>query len=667
MPFNVVKYKRGWRVVDYKGNYYSKKALTKKNARQQQKALYASEGRKQVLTGSGYSSYVDDEGIHHILLSGDGFFGDVWAKVKAVSNYVARTLVPVVKNPNISTISTAINESVRLDLPPKARATMAKYGNGVVYNINIVREPIQSFIDKALNFITQGRWTEAKKKYNYDKLFHLSCIASLSMPNGDKVNIKLEKNEVINITDDFAMKNPTAGVSSGSVANVSRHGSGVDAEVIPVPVPCCITLNELVNNAKEGAGNDFYKYDAFYNNCQRFITNLLKYSQLLTPEVEAFINQNAEGLLQELPSYTRPVANTITGIAGLANRIIEGEGEDALYGGCDGMMKCDCMEANYESDSEDEMEGGKLVFNQQRFNELQSYIPSKEKWEAGRERDRQRRPNIRQSNQTYEEWRKMVEDINRKRAMFDDEADARVEQAKEEAKRNNEEYARRVAENPDLEDVMCNYDLQGNRVKTRLTKGECRQANAVGFAEWEKKENPANYYFFRPAVNALANTTSFLSDVVPGVPDTVRKIGKSFADQALQNNSYMPTERGSGMVSVLPAFKKQLKAEGFKPEDYLRVVREIADEEGYDGRAIEFSDDPEKKLMIYDDEGNKVHFGSVNNGDYILWSKQEALGKVRKGYAEMKQRVFNASHSKIRGDWKSNKFSPNNLAMKILW
>lgn len=343
MPFNVVKYKRGFRVQDDKGNYYSKKPLTKTNARQQQKALYASEARQQHLSGSGYASYVDNDNNHHILLIGNGFFGNIFTKIKQVANYVSNTLLPVAKEPSLRTVSTAIQQSVRLDYPPAVRDIIARYGSGTIYNIVVVREPIKSFIDTALNFITAGRWGEAKKKYNYDKLFHLSMIASLSMPNGDKATIKLEKNEVISITDNFTLKQP--GITSGSTSNVSQHGSGTDAEYMPVPVACCITLFDLVNNARTAVGTDFFKYDAFFNNCQVFIINLLKYNNLLTPEINTFVSQNAEQLLQELPGYTGAFANTITGIAGLANRIMKGEGEDDLYGGAECMMEQCSLEA----------------------------------------------------------------------------------------------------------------------------------------------------------------------------------------------------------------------------------------------------------------------------------------------------------------------------------
>ncbi len=1209
MPFNVVKYKRGWRVVDDKGNYYSKKPLTKTNARQQQKALYASEARKQHLSGSGYASYVDGDGNHHILLVGEGFFGNVWTKIKQVGNYVSKTLLPVVKEPSLRTVSTALNQSVRLDYPPNVRDILARYGGGTIYNLVIVREPIQSYIDTALNFITAGKWAEAKKKYNYDKLFHLSMVASLSMPNGDKASIKLEKNEVINITDSFAMKQK--GATSGSFANVSQHGSGLDAEFMPVPVACCITLFDLVNNARTAVGNDFFKYDAFYNNCQVFIINLLKYNNLLTPEIENFINQNAEQLLQELPEYTRPFANTITGIAGLANRIFKGEGEDELYGGCEGMSDCPCMEAkgtmnggklycglketppgddkgntyqcfkkgvgvgmmleqqkpkpekaleemtirelgqeaskrkvpgygrmkkqelidalrplrggmlslsvdtkqkaphkttltkeqiddlreridfgdddtkqsmwatvrevlefllsdkkylqNYGDDMDitsalaeipedntkgnpyswanvirnvlDELEpvveggamececimdGGsvsrketsRLMAHQLLRNRIiggdreappglnadgswsgdfkvwqesgfpgcgpNSYyatngdcyencwekeepyscrsskeerdanigdinrlsktaevrtaiqdgdsmkryfaienrkadeegakaitkttdIPPVPKWDAipeytgnmvstpqapstytGFAKQGVYEPGTNNYNVYYikngvvvrtglkpgatlkyefdwkkaeERWNRLQEydpnrpgdfatlrkdkslvqydslgkekfDVNRHGSVewlnsvegrhlreadpYFEELYQRVleqnhgwEGRSDEEARNfeadlNSKYEKEVndryGENEDIYSPESNFtltDKKGNKVRVNKVRLRKDGGYDIQFAngkweyqagedewdcnEWKKGDRIENYGVcgtegrkkasqtvaqninrerdsqwdrmsgWDKFVNGLSVAGSFTQDYilpvastvlqfVPGVGQAIstgldiagavagkltegqcrhfnecseqmvergkadalyhRTQGDTVAERYLADENWAKLleankkvyglvgdtakygsragkfyETGSGKPAnePLPAFKKQLKQWGITPKQYLEVVRELADEEGYDGRAVEFSDDPEKKLMIYDDEGKKHYFGAVNYGDYILWSKQEALGKVKNGFAEQKRRVFNASHNKIKGNWKADKYSPNNLALKILW
>jgi hypothetical protein len=127
-------------------------------------------------------------------------------------------------------------------------------------------------------------------------------------------------------------------------------------------------------------------------------------------------------------------------------------------------------------------------------------------------------------------------------------------------------------------------------------------------------------------------------------------------------------EGGSKKKTLIsPLFKKQLRENKMTPEEYLKIAREFAKENGYDERALEFSDEGNHKLMIYDDEGRKRHFGAVLYNDYILWSKQEALGKVKKGYADEKRNAYIARARKIKGDWKKDKFSPNSLSLGITW
>jgi hypothetical protein len=71
--------------------------------------------------------------------------------------------------------------------------------------------------------------------------------------------------------------------------------------------------------------------------------------------------------------------------------------------------------------------------------------------------------------------------------------------------------------------------------------------------------------------------------------------------------------------------------------------------------------------MIYDDQGRISRFGRVGYNDFILWKHEERQGRVRDGYAEQKRRTFRKSHSAIKGNWKSNRFSPNALAINVLW
>ena len=65
---------------------------------------------------------------------------------------------------------------------------------------------------------------------------------------------------------------------------------------------------------------------------------------------------------------------------------------------------------------------------------------------------------------------------------------------------------------------------------------------------------------------------------------------------------------------------------------------------------------PEKKYMMFDDKNNKwVHFGSMQHQDF---THHQDL-KRKNNYIRRS--------SNIRGNWKNNKMSPNNLSIHLLW
>ena len=41
--------------------------------------------------------------------------------------------------------------------------------------------------------------------------------------------------------------------------------------------------------------------------------------------------------------------------------------------------------------------------------------------------------------------------------------------------------------------------------------------------------------------------------------------------------------------------------------------------------------------------------------------------EIKEGMADKKRKAYRARASRARGNWKSNKYSPNNLAINILW
>lgn len=119
-------------------------------------------------------------------------------------------------------------------------------------------------------------------------------------------------------------------------------------------------------------------------------------------------------------------------------------------------------------------------------------------------------------------------------------------------------------------------------------------------------------------------------------------------------------------------FKNILKNDyGFEPDDYLKEVRKAAKKTGYDPNSIIWSDDNNglKKLCYYDKNTNhRTYFGSSINKDFIIYKHLEKSGIVPKGTAKNKRRLYLARATKIKGkSWKNDKFSPNNLAIHVLW
>ena len=70
---------------------------------------------------------------------------------------------------------------------------------------------------------------------------------------------------------------------------------------------------------------------------------------------------------------------------------------------------------------------------------------------------------------------------------------------------------------------------------------------------------------------------------------------------------------------------------------------------------IRLSTKKEKKYMVVTPDGKTVHFGQMGYEDYTKHKNKTR----RKNYLKRSRR--------IRGNWKKNKYSPNNLSIHLLW
>lgn len=93
---------------------------------------------------------------------------------------------------------------------------------------------------------------------------------------------------------------------------------------------------------------------------------------------------------------------------------------------------------------------------------------------------------------------------------------------------------------------------------------------------------------------------------------------------------------------------------------YLSEARAVAKRRGYDPEKLFLATDGIHKLEYHSPEGVKK-FGRLGYGDFIIYSKQNPE------LAKQKRHVFRTSHNKISEIHKLGKYSPNELAINILW
>jgi hypothetical protein len=113
-------------------------------------------------------------------------------------------------------------------------------------------------------------------------------------------------------------------------------------------------------------------------------------------------------------------------------------------------------------------------------------------------------------------------------------------------------------------------------------------------------------------------------------------------------------------------FAKQLEKLKMSRNSYLAHARMMARKHGYVPEDLSFAEDDDHKLKYESPKGVR-YFGKAGYGDYIIYQHQEKEGEVERGYAAKKRKVFRESHEAISKIHKLDRYSPNELAINILW
>jgi len=189
----------------------------------------------------------------------------------------------------------------RTDYPNDQQKIIDRYGGTAITNIKIGRTPLPSLIKSAINLVSLGAFQKLLKQSPYDKLYHLFCIVTLE--TGTK--ILLEKNEAINMKV----------VTSYNPKNTDY--------VETTNIPSGLTFKELLDNGQKIQGKKWFVYNAINNNCQLFISSILKGSSILTKDLQEFIQQDVKTLFETLPG-TKKVMDVVTGLGNKIDIIKKG-------------------------------------------------------------------------------------------------------------------------------------------------------------------------------------------------------------------------------------------------------------------------------------------------------------------------------------------------------
>lgn len=190
----------------------------------------------------------------------------------------------------------------RKDFPPKVRKVLEQHGNDPIVQMTINRIPVGKALTTALNVVSLGKFGDALKKSEYDKLFHLQL--RLTTNNGTVLTI--EKNEVIN-------------------AEVNQKLQPKSEQQQMANPPEGTTLNSLMEGAKRIMGDKLIPYNAVSNNCQDFIMGVLTGSKLGNQTDTEFIKQYTAEFFSG-DKHTGKVAKAVTDLGAKVNEITTGRG-----------------------------------------------------------------------------------------------------------------------------------------------------------------------------------------------------------------------------------------------------------------------------------------------------------------------------------------------------
>lgn len=178
-------------------------------------------------------------------------------------------------------------------LSKNVRTIMEKVGDMPITNIKIVRSPVKSAVQQLLNIASFGEYQKELDKKPYDTIYHLALVLTI-----DNKELVVEKN-----------------------AQISMSYKKVKGEEMHVVKDKPLTLNEMMANTEKMMGDRFLPYDAEHNNCQGFVSAMMRSNGLMTPEYSSFITQDVCKLI---PRKTKGLVDKVTDLGARIDSVVSG-------------------------------------------------------------------------------------------------------------------------------------------------------------------------------------------------------------------------------------------------------------------------------------------------------------------------------------------------------
>jgi hypothetical protein len=146
------------------------------------------------------------------------------------------------------------------DYNDKIKALLEKYGDHSINKMYLIREPISKIIYNFIKVITFYRC-------NYSFPYHTALMCEINMPNNIKKYIFLEKNNCININENYNINEKQ---SIKCIKLCIKKRKQRDATEVK------ITLNDILEQTRKRIGDEkFFNWHIYKNNCQLFTKEIL--------------------------------------------------------------------------------------------------------------------------------------------------------------------------------------------------------------------------------------------------------------------------------------------------------------------------------------------------------------------------------------------------------